>query len=109
MIRLLEMIVAHLTLSSVELFDELSVVESTDEMFDEFFEAKRDLGKVLRKATQLIGFDRVFGLLMEKLEAELSLYQIHSNNQVILVNIHGILTSIEHLTRLVKAEESDKL
>lgn len=46
--RLLEQILRHLTLSSSELFLDWNSVSAEDDQFNEYFDNKRDLGKVLR-------------------------------------------------------------
>lgn len=93
--RLVDNIVAHLTLPSVDLFMDMNVIDQNDEVFDAFFDCKRDLGKLLRKITTLMGFERCFNLLMARLEQEILLAKEHPDKPVVWVNIHGVLMALE--------------
>lgn len=66
-ITLIDQIVLLLEINPDETFEQLNYVDSADEMFDEFFKTKRDLGSVFRDITKLIGLDKVAAILNDKL------------------------------------------
>mgnify|MGYP007078161853 CR=1 FL=1 len=101
--------VNHLTMPSIELFIDMNVVEPTDECFDEYFDVKRDFGKLVRRVTELIGFDRTFDVLMGRLDREIALAKEHPNNPVVWVNIHGVLVAIEQVLRNMDAMDLHKI
>ena len=54
---------------------EFNSVDTNDEMFDEYFLNKRDLGKILRETTKLVGVKTICPLLQSKLDATISFAQ----------------------------------
>jgi hypothetical protein len=50
-----------------ETFEQFNYVDSNDELFDDFFRNKRDLGSILREIVKLIGVEQVSAILNEKL------------------------------------------
>ena len=94
---------------SIELFIDMNVVETNDECFDEYFDVKRDFGKLVLRVTELIGFDRIFDVLMARLDREIALAKEHPNNPVVWVNIHGVLVAIEQVLRKMDAVDLQKI
>lgn len=54
-----------MTMPDFEVFKEMNTTSWDDEMFDSYFDNKRDLGKVLRKLSELVEVDNVFKQLFE--------------------------------------------
>ena len=70
---------------------------------------KRDLGKLIRRIADLVGFDRCYNLLMARLEHEIALAKEHADKPVVWVNIHGVLLALEQVVRNMEEEDVPKL
>lgn len=66
---LINQIVMLFEVNPDDTFEQFNYVDSNDEMFDDFFKNKRDLGSILREIIKLIGVEQVSVILNEKLQA----------------------------------------
>lgn len=57
LLRLLDQILCMFEISPDEDFEQFNYVHSEDEMFDDFFKDKRDLGSIVRETAKLIGVE----------------------------------------------------
>jgi hypothetical protein len=72
---LIENIIKHLTFSSSQYFVDLNTVTTNEDEFDEYFNNKRDLGKIVRDVTKLIGIDFMLTFMQNKLDQAVKLAQ----------------------------------
>jgi len=50
-------------------FEQFNFLDTNDEIFDNYFNNKRELGKILRETTKLIGVESVSNILNAKLDS----------------------------------------
>ena len=50
-----------------DLFNDLVTVEFDDERYDDYFSTKKDLGKVLKELSKLVGVKRIFNFLSQQM------------------------------------------
>ena len=68
-VKLIEQIIKNFEINPDDSFMQFNYLESIDDAFTEHFNNQRDLGKVLREATKLLGVEQVVNILKIKLEA----------------------------------------
>ena len=71
-LKLIACICKHLTLNNSDVFIDFNNFDTKDERFDEFFNNKRDLGKILRNTAKLVGVKAILPMLLEMLELSVS-------------------------------------
>ena len=71
-LKLIACICKHLTLNNSDVFIDFNNFDTKDERFDEFFNNKRDLGKILRNTAKLVGVKAILPMLLERLELSVS-------------------------------------
>ena len=89
-----------------DLFLELNTTKVSDEQFDEYFFNKRDLGKVFRELIRLLTVPKIMLVLDNKLNEALEIAKNNKDNVLSWVNLHGVFTAIEQVTRIVDIEHS---
>ena len=76
-----------------------------DEIFDSFYNTKRDLGKVIKDLTKLVGIEKIVQWFSEPLMFVCQQREQNPENDCCLVKIHAVLAAFEAVTRIVEFEE----
>ena len=84
---------------------EFNFVNTNEDIFDEYFNNKRDLGKVIRDIAQLIGVKQSIQIINPKLEQAVLNARANPDDLNTWIIIHAILTAYEQLTRIVNYTE----
>lgn len=61
--RLIDVIIKHFEIANEDIFLDFNKEDTNDEQFDEFYKNKRDLGKIIKELTKLVGAQQVSGVL----------------------------------------------
>jgi hypothetical protein len=72
-VELVDNITHLLEINPDDTFEALNVTDPEDELFDDFFSNKRDLGKIIKELAKLIGVGTVNNILIPKLDAAIAL------------------------------------
>lgn len=102
---LIHRVIQHLSLKTSDLFLELNSSDAQDEQFDEYFFNQRDLGKVLRELIRLLTVPKITPVLEVKLNEALEIARNNSDNVLSWVNVHGVLSAFEQVTRIIQIED----
>lgn len=103
-ITLIQRLIQHFTWTS-DLFLAFNTTDLKDDLFDDYIFNMRDLGKVLRDLIRLLGVAKIAPLLQNELNTALQVAQVDQKNTLAWVNIHGILTSFESVSRVIEVDE----
>lgn len=87
------------------MFLAFNTTDLKDDLFDDYIFNMRDLGKVLRDLIRLLGVAKIAPLLQNELNTALQVAQVDQKNTLAWVNIHGILTSFESVSRVIEVDE----
>ena len=71
-IKLIDQIINNFEVNPDDTFEQFNTLETDDEIFDLYFNNKRDLGKIMRETTKLIGVEQVAIILNSKLDVLVS-------------------------------------
>lgn len=99
--KLITRLVQTFEINPDDTFEQFNYVDSQDELFDDFFDDKKDLGKVLRELTKLIGVPTVASILQTKLDELVKQAMGDKENTSVWIKIHSILTCMEQVTRII--------
>ena len=67
-VRLIDISIKHFEVANEDIFLDFNKEDTNDEQFDEFYKNKRDLGKIVKELTKLVGPQTVTGVLKQRLE-----------------------------------------
>ena len=72
-VKLLDMTLKHFGIGYSDIFLDFNKEDIDCEVFDDYYSNKRDLGKIVRETTKLVGAQQVLSILSKKLEESVSL------------------------------------
>ena len=70
-VRLTSQIILHFEVRPSDVFLEFNFQDSNDDQFDDYFRNKRDLGKIIRETSKLVGCKEMATLFMSNLELKI--------------------------------------
>ena len=108
-LELIDRIVQHLSVRTSEIFLEFNNTDWKDEIFNEYFYTKTDLGEVLREMIRLLTLPEIMPVFQRHLDEAMTIAQSNPNNVLAFVNLHGVFTALEQVTRLVQIDELEHI